>query len=145
MRRRHYSKDDACVVPAIYYIYMNYFQRRKILKSTSASDLVPIRVHGHAVVDGKVVIMVPKFTSKWMHNLFPRTQMLFYRIKLDELGSLTWENISGDKTVAEITTLVQQQLDEKAVSFDEAEDRVEKFMSMLYDWRYITFRQIHKL
>ncbi len=124
---------------------MNYFQRRKILKSTSASDLIPIRVHGHDVVDGKVVILVPKFTSAWMHNLFPGTRLLFYKIKLDEPGSATWENISGDKTVAEITTLVQQQLDEKAVSFDEAEGRVEKFMSMLYDWRYITFRQILNL
>jgi len=77
-----------------------------------------------------------------MHNLFPRTQLLFYRIKLDDLGSLTWENITGDKTVAEITTLVQQQLGEKSGSVDEAEDRVEKFMSILYDWRYVTFRQI---
>ncbi len=142
MRHRHYSKDDACVVPTIYIIYMNYLQRRKILKSTSASDLIPIRVHGHAVVDGKVVIMVPKFTSKWIHNLFPRTQMLFFRIKLDELGSLIWENITGDKTIAEITVLFQQQLSEKSVPFDEAGGRVEKFMSTLYDWRYITFRQI---
>jgi hypothetical protein len=121
---------------------MNYFQRRKILKATSASDLVPIRVHGHDVVDGKVVILAPKFKSKWVHNLYPRTKQLFYKIKLDELGSLTWENISGDKTVAEITVAVEQQLGEKARSFDEAESRVSKFMSLLYDWRYITFKQI---
>lgn len=121
---------------------MNYFERRKILKSISASDLIPVRVHGHDVVDGKVVILAPKFKSIWMHNLFPRTSQMFYRIKLDELGSLSWENISGDKTVAEITLAVKQQLGEKAVSFDEAEERVAKFMSLLYDWKYITFKQI---
>jgi hypothetical protein len=120
---------------------MNYFQRRKILKATSAGDLIPVRVHGHDVVDGKVVIMVPKFRSRWMHNLFPRTSQLFYRIKLDELGSVTWENITGAKTVTEITTTVQQQLAEKAQTFDEADSRVSKFMSLLYDWRYITFKQ----
>jgi hypothetical protein len=121
---------------------MNYFQRRKILKSTSAHDLIPIRVHGHTTVEGKVVILVPKFKSKWIHKLFPRTQQLFYRIKLDELGSITWLTISGDITVAGITSSVQQQLGEKAQSFEEAESRVSKFMSLLYDWRYVTFRQI---
>jgi hypothetical protein len=121
---------------------MNYFQRRRTLKSISASDLIPIRVHGHDIVNGKVVILAPKFNNQWIHNLFPRTKQLFYHIKLDELGSKTWENITGDKTVAEIATAVQIQMGEKGQSFDEAESRVNKFMTLLYDWRYITFRQI---
>ena len=121
---------------------MNYFRRRKILKSISAVDLIPVRVHGHDVVDGKVVILVPKFKSRWVHNLFPRTMQLFYRIRLDELGSITWENISGDKTVYEISNNVQNQLSEKEKSIEEAEERIAKFMTLLYDWRYITFRQI---
>ncbi len=121
---------------------MNYFQRRKILKSTSAVDLIPIRVHGHNIVEGKVVILAPKFQSKWVNNLFPRTQQLFYKIKLDELGSVTWLNISGDKTVAEITTSVQYQLNEKNKVMDEAGSRITKFITLLYDWKYITFRQI---
>jgi hypothetical protein len=121
---------------------MNYFQRRKILKSTSAADLIPIRVHGHTIVDGKVVILVPKFESKWIHNLIPRTRQLFYRIKLDELGTITWLTISGDETIDGITSAVKQQLAEEAQSFDEADNRISKFMSMLYDWRYITFRQL---
>jgi hypothetical protein len=121
---------------------MNYFQRRKILKATSAADLIPERVCGFDVVDGRVVIMAPKFKSRWMHNLFPRTSQLFYRIRLDELGSVTWENISGDKTVAEITTAVVAQMAGKSIILDEADRRVSKFMSLLYDWRYITFRQL---
>lgn len=121
---------------------MNYFQRRKILKATSAGDLIPVRVHGHDVVDGKVVILAPKFNSHWMHNLFPRTSKLFYRIKLDELGSVTWENISGDKTVTEISSAVQHLLAEKSQPLVEADSRISKFMSLLYDWRYITFRQL---
>lgn len=121
---------------------MNYFQRRRILKAISTTDLIPIRVHGHDVVKNKVVILAPKFNSRFVHNLFPRTQKLFYNIKLDELGSLTWENITGDKTVAEITKAVQIQMAEKGQSLDEAESRVNKFITLLYDWRYITFRQI---
>jgi hypothetical protein len=121
---------------------MNYFQRRKILKSISTTDLIPIRVHGHEIVDEKVVILAPKFKSKWMHILFPRTTQLFYRIKLDVLGSVTWESISGDRTVAEISICVQKILNNKSQSFDEADSRVAKFMTLLYDWKYITFRQI---
>ena len=121
---------------------MNYFQRRKILKAISASDLIPVRVHGHEIVDGKVVILVPKFQSNWLHYFFPGVIKLFYKIKLDEIGSLTWENITGDTTVTEITTAVQNQLGEKARSFDEAESRVSKFIAILYDWKYVTFRQI---
>ncbi len=121
---------------------MDYFQRRKILKSTSANDLIPVRVHGHDVEDGKVVILVPKFTGKWMHNLFPRTQQLFYRIKLDQPGSLTWNHITGDNTVGEIIAAIQEEQHSKGESMDEADNRISKFISVLYDWKYITFRQI---
>ncbi len=121
---------------------MNYFQRRRILRQISASDLIPVRIHGHDIKEGKVVILAPKFESKWMHNLFPRTEKLFYRIKLDELGSVTWLNISGDKTIAEITQTIVHEFAEKSASFDEADSRISKFMSLLYDWKYITFRQI---
>lgn len=121
---------------------MNYFTRRKILKSTSASDLIPVRVHGHEIVDGKVVILAPKFKSAWVHALSPRTQKLFYHIRLDELGSVTWLSISGDKTVSGITTEVINKLGEKGKAIEEAESRVEKFISLLYDWKYITFTQI---
>jgi hypothetical protein len=99
-------------------------------------------VHGHDLIDGKVVILVPKFQSKWVHNLYPRTEKLFYKIRLDELGSITWLNISGENNVAGITLAVQQQLGSKAQEFEEAEIRIQKFMTLLYDWRYITFRQL---
>lgn len=121
---------------------MNFIQRRKILRSTSVDDLVPVRVHGHTLVDGRVVILSPKFKSKWMHNLFPSTAAMFYRIKLDELGSISWECISGEKTVNEISLEVQNVMKERGIDTADAEKRVSKFMSLLYDWRYITFRQI---
>jgi len=126
----------------LFFHLMNYFQRRRVLKSISANDLIPIRVHGHDVVNGKVVILAPKFNGRLVHNMFPRTRQLFYHIKLDIPGSITWENITGDKTVAEIATAVQNQIKEKGQSLEEAESRVNKFMTLLYDWRYITFRQI---
>ena len=121
---------------------MNFFQRRKILKSTSAEDLIPIRTRGHEVVDGKVVILTPKFESPRMHKLFPLTEQQFYRTKLDDLGSLTWENISGDKSVSEITDTVQKKLNGSRQVMEDAGGRIAKFISLLYEHRHVTFRQI---
>lgn len=121
---------------------MNFLTRRRILKSTDPKDLIPVRTYGHDEVEGKVVILVPKFESKWIHNLFPNTQMLFYRIKLDDLGSKVWKNISGEKNISGISDVVLEELVEKAQPVEELEDRISKFMSLLYDRRYISFKQL---
>jgi hypothetical protein len=120
---------------------MNFFQRRKILKGNNPGDLVPVRAYGHDEVEGKVTILVPKFESRWIHVLFPRTEKLFYRIKLDELGTMVWKNISGEKNISGISRFIIKELAEKTQPYDEMEDRILKFISMLYDRRYITFRQ----
>jgi hypothetical protein len=121
---------------------MNFLKRRRILKSTNTSDLIPIRVYGHDEIEGKVVILVPKFENKIIHTLFPRTQLLFYRIKLDDLGSSVWKNIRGEKNISGISHVVMDELGEKAQPVEELEARISKFMSLLYDRRYISFRQL---
>lgn len=62
-----------------------------------------------------------------------------HKIKLDELGSETWKAIDGEKTVKEISEHIQGQYEKK---FDDLETRVSKFISLLYEQRYITFRQL---
>jgi hypothetical protein len=121
---------------------MNFLNRRKILKSTNTADLIPVRIYGHDEVDGKVIILVPKFENKLIHTLIPSTQLLFYRIKLDDLGSMVWKNISGEKNISVISQLVIAELGEKAKPVEEFEERISKFMSLLYDRRYISFRQL---
>jgi len=88
-----------------------------------------------------VIILVPKFESMWIHVLFPRTERLFYRIKLDELGTVVWKNISGEKNISDISQLVIKELGEEAKTHNGLEERIIKFMSLLYERRYITFRQ----
>lgn len=62
-----------------------------------------------------------------------------HKIKLDELGSETWKAIDGEKTVKEISESIQNQHEK---SFEDLDDRVSKFISLLYEQRYITFRQL---
>lgn len=62
-----------------------------------------------------------------------------YHIKLDEPGSKTWLAIDGKRTVKQICEVVQEQYNE---SIEDVEDRVSKFISMLYEQRYVTFQQL---
>jgi hypothetical protein len=120
---------------------MNFFERRKILRMTRPGDLIPVRVHGHLIEDEKVVLLIPKFTNRLIHNLYPKTRELFFRVKLDEPGSFTWECIDGKKTIYQIASEVKTRISETGKPFEDAAERAERFMSVLYDRECITFRQ----
>ena len=121
---------------------MNIFQRRKILKNENGLELIPIRRHKHEMdEDGKVKLVVPKFNKQWMQKFFiaPAGKKTV-NIQLDEMGSAVWLRIDGEKTVEEIAgELVSNYPDT-----EEAQDRVLSFISMLYEQRYITFRQLEE-
>ena len=121
---------------------MNIFQRRKILKKENALDLIPIRRHKHEMnEDEKVKLVVPKFDKEWMQKFFiaPAGKKTV-NIQLDEMGSTVWLRIDGEKTVAKIA----EELVNNYPDIDEAQDRVLSFISMLYEQRYITFRQLEE-
>jgi hypothetical protein len=119
---------------------MNFFKRRKILIHHNSLDLIPVRICGHDEVDGRVIILAPKF-SRLMNIFFPQTQMLFFRIKLDETGSVIWKQIDGILNIYEVTEQSLAKLD-KSKDLSGFQERVSRFMTMLYDRRYITFKQL---
>lgn len=120
---------------------MNIFARRKILRHINATELIPVRVVGHAVADGRVVLQIPKFESRIIHLLSPSTQKLFFRVKLDEVGSKVWESIDGSRSVGEIAGLVRSEMT-LSDTWDDLVIRLNKFTSQLYENRYITFKQL---
>ena len=65
-----------------------------------------------------------------------------YTIYLDELGTITWMEIDGEKNVSEICERLKESLGEKIKPFNEVEQRVTKFLGQLYEQRYITFREL---
>jgi hypothetical protein len=121
---------------------MNYLQRRKVLKTINALDLIPVYYRGYEIEKGRVVVLVPKFKSSVYHRFFPRTQKLFYRIKLDELGSASWEAIDGSRNVKEIAQVINESGKFEKEKITDMEDRLNKFMTMLYERRFVSFRQI---
>jgi hypothetical protein len=125
---------------------LNFFQRRRILKNANPLDLHPVRLHEHEYNDdGSVYLKVPKFQKRWMRDFFiSGRRKKHFTIYLDELGTAAWLEIDGEKSVRQICDGLKEKLGQKIEPHDEVEDRVAKFLSQLYQQRYITFRELQE-
>ena len=123
---------------------LNFFQRRKILKDANFLDLHPVRLHDYELMEnGLAFIKVPKFRKKWLRDfVIAANKKKHYTIYLDEEGTATWLEIDGEKNVQQICDTLKEKLGEKIKPFHEVEDRVTKFLSQLYEQRYITFHEL---
>ena len=123
---------------------MNFFQRRKILKSVNYLDLTPVRLMEHQLTDeGKIDVLLPRFKSGFWREVYRKSQKgEFIYIHLDEIGSAIWLLIDGQKKVNEICIELQENKAEKLQPPEETEKRVTDFLSLLYREKYITFREI---
>ncbi len=135
---------------------MNFFQRRKLLKQVNYLDMVPIRQIEHAITNNKqlttyneqrttnneqrITLLLPKFKNDILRRFFiSGRHSNFIHIKLDALGSATWLLIDGKDNVEQICEKVSMQLGDKLNS---PVEQVTKFLTKLYDNRYITYKQL---
>ena len=123
---------------------MNFFHRRKILKSVNYLDLTPVRLMEHQLTEeGKIDILLPRFKSRFWSEVYRNSKKgEFIYIHLDEIGSAIWLLIDGHKKVTEICTLLNEMKSDKLQPAEETEKRVTQFLSMLYQERYISFQEI---
>jgi hypothetical protein len=119
---------------------MNFFERRKVFKNTNALDLVPIRKVEHQIEEGgNITIIIPKFRNDKFAKFALGNRKRHIFIHLDEIGTFTWLLIDG---ISNIRVISEKLKDHFGESLLESEQRVNKFMSRLYQERYITFRQL---
>ncbi len=120
---------------------MNFFLRRAKLKNANYLELRPIRVVGEEVdSNNRVVVLIPKFTSKFAKKYFePKLKSPYIKLKLDELASASWLAIDGNKKVSDIANELVQLFGEK---IQPVEERLTKFLTQLYEQRLITFEEI---
>ena len=125
-------------------ISMNFFQRRKILKSVNYLDLTPVRLMEHQwTEEGKIDILLPRFKKGFWREVYSKSRKGEYiYIHLDEIGSAIWLLIDRQKKVNEICIELQESNAEKLQPPEETEKRVTDFLSLLYREKYITFREI---
>ena len=126
---------------------MNFLKRRKILKQSNFLDLRPVRILNHeSREDGLINLMMPRFKNKYWSRMFqPRSRSEFITIKLDQSGSRTWMLIDGEISVLRICEKLMEQYPDDFTQTEETGKRVTKFLSMLYEQRYITFREIEHI
>lgn len=120
---------------------MGFFQRRKILKNANYLDLTPICKVKHTIgPENNVVLIIPKFTNKFIvDKIVPKLKHPEMKLNLDELGSAAWLAIDGKKKVKDIAIELSAKFGEKIKPVDE---RLTKFLTMLYEQSLITFEEI---
>lgn len=128
---------------------MNFFRRRRILKNTNSLDLIPIRKVEHIFRENElqavncvqlITLLLPKFKNEKFRKFFiPHSRSEFIQIKLDEIGSATWLFIDGKKNVQQICDILVDKFGDKV---NPVEERISKFLTGLYNNRYITFKQL---
>jgi hypothetical protein len=116
----------------------------KFLKQANYLALRPITRHKHETDENNnVCVIVPKFKNMlFVKFLVPPKKSPHFRIKLDELGSAVWLCIDGKRDVGEICNLLTEQLRDK---IQPVEERVTKFLSLLYKQGFITFAELVEL
>ena len=120
---------------------MNFFQRRAKLKNANYLEVTPIRVLNEEVDENNLVtILIPKVTNSFAKKYFePMLKSPVIKLKLDEIGSASWLAIDGKKKVVEIATELVQKFGDK---IDPVEERLTKYLTTLYEQRFITFQEI---
>jgi len=123
---------------------MNFLQRRKVLRSVSATDLIPFKLYGeedHG--DGTVSILYPRFKNIYFSRLFdPGRRKPFIPIRLDTKGSAVWKKIDGLRNSGAIIDELTTGQPALFIAPDNATSQILKFISLLYQQKYISFRQI---
>lgn len=121
-------------------MFSNFFQRRKILKSTNTLDLVPVKLVNHEFTDnGKIKLIVPRFKNELLSNIFTgRHKGKHFKISLDETGSKTWLSIDNEKNIGEIA----KELQNDRTGNKPFEESLASFFVKLYNEGFITFRQL---
>ncbi len=112
--------------------------RRNINSKTNILELVPVRKLEHIVEEERVTVLMPRFFVSWMQkNFVPRKKDPFIKVKLDELGSITWLSCDGRTRALEIAREVAARHD---LEQNETYRRVGTFLRQLYQRGFLDLR-----
>lgn len=110
--------------------------------SINLLELIPVINRNFVITDeGLVMIVFPKFKSRFLRKLIPKNKPQDFKISLDKLGSAVWLEIDGKKKVSEIIEKLEKQIGEE---ISPAEERISKFLTQLYSYKFIRFVELKK-
>jgi hypothetical protein len=105
-------------------------------------EMIPVRNVREFTREGeKITLLIPKFKSERFSQWFiPASRSRHISIHLDEMGSLVWDLIDGEKNAGEICDQVGQFLQDKDSTEHALDLRVTEFLRQLYKNRFIIFK-----
>lgn len=119
------------------------FTKSKKTNQINYLNLTPIRLFDFEIEnDNRVTLLIPKFTNIILQKyILPKLKSPYIKIKLDKLGSSTWLKCDGNKTVNQICN---ELLNEFGEEISPVEERVTKFLSQLYNYQSINFKELNE-
>lgn len=105
-------------------------ERDKELEGVNLLGLAPVRFAKWEEVEGKVILLRPKPTTRGPRGLLDRFfhRMSASRIRLDEFGSFAWLRLDGSRTVGQVVELMREEFGE---GVDPAEERLSHLIWLL--------------
>ena len=86
--------------------------------------------------EGGAVLLVPRFRKgplAWW--LQPKLKRPFIRVKLDEIGSFAWRRMDGSNPFKDLVVDMKEEFGERV---EPADERLKKFMTILYRDKFVT-------
>jgi len=116
-------------------------RKNSVLSNINYLELTPYRLFEYIVEDNsKVSVLIPRFTNKVLKKIInPFLKSPYVKTLFDEFGSHVWQEIDGKKKVSDIAQSLKNKFGEKA---EPAEERVTKFLTQLYSYKFLKFKEI---
>lgn len=91
------------------------------LNGVNLLGLAPFRIAEWEEVEGRVVVLRPHPTTRGLRGVLDRFfhKMSASRIRLDDVGSLAWRALDGERTVAEVADLLRGEFGERVQPAEE--------------------------
>lgn len=101
-------------------------------------ELIPVRNIGwEKQNDGLICLLKPKLQVAFLKkHVFPRLKKPYYRITLDKIGSLFWENCDGVRNVKQIAENMKEKFGDEVEPLYE---RINLFLQSLEKNKFIRF------
>jgi hypothetical protein len=114
---------------------------KRKLSETDPYMLVPVPLFHHEMNDsGNIELHIPKFKNQTFGKLFLRKKSLpCFVTELDPLGTRVYKHLNGVNTVKEIISHVRTDGKE---TIEQLEERTITFLQQLFNYKYITFKQL---
>jgi hypothetical protein len=96
-------------------------KREDELEGTNLLGLAPVRLADWEEVGGRVVVLRPPPRTRGLRGGLDRFfhRLSASRIRLDEVGSVAWRALDGDRTVGEVAGMLREEFGERVHPVEE--------------------------